>query len=76
LIDEIHSMPDVEEKLKRYRYAQIGQALTLVLALASEIEVHFEFGLKEQALYVWNLAAPVIFVADEVYRKRYRELLG
>ncbi len=76
LIDEIHSMPDVEEQLRKYRYAQIGQAVTLVLALASEIEAHFDFGLKEQARYVWSVAAPFIVVANEVYEKRYRELLA
>lgn len=75
LIDEIQSMPDVESTIDKYRHTQISEAFTLVLAIASEIEAHFDFGLKEQARNVWNLAAPVIAVTEEVYQKRYRELL-
>jgi hypothetical protein len=59
-----------------YRYAQMGQAVALVLALASEIEAHFNFGLREDALSIWKLAAPAIVVVNEVYEKRYRVLLG
>ena len=62
--------------LKRYRYAQIGQAVALVLALASEIEAHFDFGLRQQALYVWNVGAPVVAVVNEVYSKRYEKLFA
>lgn len=76
LIDEIRSMPGTDAQIRKYRYAQMGQAVALVLALASEIEAHFNFGLRQDALFVWNVAAPVIVVVNEMYEKRYRTLLG
>jgi hypothetical protein len=76
LIDEIRNLPGTEAQIKKYRYGQIAQSVALVLALASEIEMHFNFGLRQQTLFVWNLAAPVIVVVNEVYQKRYRTLLG
>lgn len=76
LLDEIRSLPGTDSQIKKYRYSQIGQAVALVLALASEIEAHFNFGLRKDALFVWNLAAPVVVVVNEVYEKRYRALLG
>jgi hypothetical protein len=75
LIDEIRDLPGTDAQVKKYRYYQIAQAVALVLALVSEIELHFNFGLRQDALYVWNLAAPVIAVANEVYQKRYSGLL-
>lgn len=64
-----------ERHLRNYKYAQVGQTVALVLALTSELEAHFHFGLRERALYVWGLVAPVIVVAQELYDKRYSELL-
>ena len=76
LIDEIRNLPGTEAQIKKYRYGQIAQSVALVLALASEIEMHFNFGLRQETLFVWNVAAPVIVVVNEVYQKRYRILLG
>jgi hypothetical protein len=68
--------PEREKILKRNTYAWLGQTITLMLALASEAESYFEFGLRERLRYVWGLTAPVIVVAKEVYDKRYAALLG
>ena len=76
LLDEIRSLQGTDIQIKKYRYSQIGQAVALVLALASEIEAHFNFGLRQDALFVWNAAAPVIVVVKEMYDKRYRALLA
>jgi hypothetical protein len=76
VLDAIHSSTNIALLLKKYRYAQMGQTVALVLALASEIEAHFGFGLKEQAKYVWGVASPNIFVVEELYRKRYQNLLA
>jgi len=46
LLDEIRSLPGTDSQIKKYRYSQIGQGVALVLALASEIEAHFNFGLR------------------------------
>ncbi len=76
LLDEACPLPETDAQIKKYRYFQIGESVALVLALASEIEAHFNFGLRQDALYVWNLAAPVIVVVNEMYQKRYKGLLG
>jgi hypothetical protein len=75
LLDEIRSLPGTDRQIKKYKYSQIGQAVALVLALASEIEAHFNFGLRQETLYVWNVAAPVIVLVKEMSEKRYRTLL-
>ncbi|SRR6266446_4107980 len=74
-MDEIRNAPETEALLKRNKYGHIGQKVALVLALASEIEAHFNFGLRQEALFVWGVAVPNIVVVEEMYRKRYRELL-
>lgn len=74
-LDEVLNDPERPEKLKKNRYAQLGQSVALVLALASEIEAHFNFGLRQQARFVWGLAAPAIVIVEEIYNKRYSALL-
>lgn len=74
-LDETLNDPQRPERLKKYKYAQFGQSVTLVLAIASEIEAHFNFGLRQQARYVWGLAVPAIAVVEEMYNKRYNALL-
>jgi hypothetical protein len=76
LVDEIRLLPETAAQVRQYRYSEIGQSVALVLALASEIELHFNFGLRQDALFVWNLAAPVIVIVNEVYEKRYKALLA
>lgn len=67
--------PKREAALKKNRYVWLGQTITLMLALASELEVYFRFGLLYQLRYIWGVAAPVIVVTKEVYDKRYSALL-
>ena len=76
LINDYRRNPRTEENLKRYRNSQVGQTLSLILALGSELETHFGFGLRERAQYVWVLMAPYIVVAKELFEKRYAASLG
>lgn len=76
LIDEIRSREETDALMKRNKYAHIGQTVTLVLSMASEIEAHFNFGLKQEALFIWGVTVPTIAVAKELYEKRYRDLLA
>jgi hypothetical protein len=62
--------------LRKNKYSWIGQTITLMLVLASEIEAFFRFGLREQIRYVWGVSNPVVVVAQEVYDKRYTTLLA
>jgi hypothetical protein len=56
--------------------ANVGQTVALMLALATEIEVYFDFGLRERVNYVWGLATLGLAIAKELYDKRYAELLA
>lgn len=76
LINDYRRNPRTEENLRRYKISQVGQTLSLILALGSELEAHFGFGLRERAQYVWVLMAPYIAVAKELFVKRYAGLLG
>ena len=75
LLDEVRADPSFDTQVKKYRYIQVGHTVVLALALASEIEAHFNFGLRKDAAYAWSLAASLIAIADEMYKKRYQELL-
>ena len=48
LINDYHKNPETEENLRRYKNSQVGQTVALVLALASEMEAYFNFGLRER----------------------------
>lgn len=74
LLDEVQGLPSTADEVKKYRYYQIAQAVAFVLALSSEIEVHFKFGLRQDALFVWGVARPIMRVVDEMYSKRYADL--
>lgn len=70
-----YNSPEREEMLNKSKRAWIGQTLTLTLALASEVEIHFQFGLRADLMYLWGLMAPVIVIAEEMYQKRYADLM-
>lgn len=67
--------PERTATLNKNRYTWIGQAVTLTLALASEVEDYFHLGLRTQLTYLWGVTMPVIVVAQEMYEKRYAKLL-
>jgi hypothetical protein len=64
-----------EATLNKNRYTYIGQAVTLTLALATEVDAYFQFGLRTDLSYLWGVTAPVIVIAQEMYEKRYSKLL-
>ncbi len=74
-LDEVQNDPIREERLKKNRLGSLGLAVALVLSLASEIESHFEFGLKQRARYIWGIGSSAIAAVEEIYEKRYRHLL-
>jgi hypothetical protein len=68
--------PEKDRLLLQSRRSLVGQTVTLMLALASEIEIYFEFGLRERLNYVWGLAGPSLEIAKELHEKRYAKLLA
>ncbi|MEK6408364.1 MAG: hypothetical protein AABN34_15505 [Acidobacteriota bacterium] len=64
----------VRQDLKRFRDDQIFTAIIMILALVSEIELHFQFGLNERLKYLWVLIAGSSDYAKDVYDRRYSRL--
>jgi len=75
LLDQIRALPSTDALIRKYRQSQVRQTVIFALALATEVEAHFNFGLRTEAQYVWGVAAPLIVMAGEMYGKRYQELL-
>lgn len=67
--------PQRSDALMKNKYSWIGQNLTVMLALISEIEAYFHFGLRERMNYLWGLLLPVMPVAEEIHAIRYRDLM-
>jgi len=65
-----------EEMLRKYKSDQVSITITLLLALASEIEAHFLFGLAERIKYVWCILNAYSIAARELYDRRYSALLS
>jgi hypothetical protein len=78
LVDEAEALTDTETQFDKYRRQQLGIMTVLVLALATEIQNHFQFELHENLdlLYIWNIAKSCLGIAAEFYDRRYRNLLG
>lgn len=70
---------DWEEKLKdlllNYRAKQIYISITLMLAIASEIEGHFNFGRNEKARYLWGVFSEHSDITKDFWDTRYSTLL-
>jgi hypothetical protein len=70
---------DWEEKLKdlllNYRAKQIYISVTLMLAIASEIEIHFNFGRNERARYLWGVFSEHSDITKDFWDTRYSTLL-
>lgn len=63
-----------EIKLDQFRKDQIWIAMTLMVSLLSEIEMHFHFGANEKLKYIWGVIIEYSSQAKEVYLKRYSSL--
>jgi hypothetical protein len=68
-----------EEKLKdqllRYRMTSFYCALTIMLAIMSEIEIHFAYGLLERCRYLWTFVAQYSDITKDFWTTRYANAL-
>jgi len=76
LVNDYRKNPETEANLRRYRNSQVGQTVALILALASELEAYFNFGLRERVQYLWGVVTPYIVVTKELFDQRYAALFG
>jgi len=66
----------LDDKLEEFRTTQMWTAITLVLALVSEIEIHFAYGLKQKLIFVWTLVNAHNDISEEVYKERYEKMFS
>jgi hypothetical protein len=58
-----------------YRTKMLWTSITLMLSLASEIEIHFDFGRADVIKHLWRLFEGVSDISKEFYTRRYSNLL-
>ncbi len=62
-----------EKHFPLFRSRQMIRTVTLLLALMSEIEMHFNFGLAPELVALWNDVTNVQEEAKEIYDRRYKD---
>lgn len=72
----VHQESLEEGYLPRIKHIQVGKTFMLVLALLSEIQVYFTFGLRDKLSYLWTILGSYSPETKEVYDKRYQRLLN
>jgi hypothetical protein len=65
----------IDNHVQIYRMKQIYISITLMLAIVTEIELHFKYGLDERASYLWAFFSEYSGIVKEVYEMRYKDLL-
>lgn len=65
----------VKEQVLAYRINQIYIAVTLMLAIASEMEAHFNYGRNEKARYLWQFFSEHSDMSKDFWDARYSTLL-
>jgi len=63
-------------RLELLRTRQVNMTLTLMMALITELELEFRFGLNEKAKYVWAILSEWSTEAKELYQHHYARILG
>jgi hypothetical protein len=67
--------PNSDEHLEQYRAVQATMAFVLMLAICSELEHYFRFGLRDRLLVMWHMLEELP-IANEIWRKRYLEIFA
>lgn len=66
----------LKDHLEDYRTRMLWTAITLITAIASEIQAHFKFDRREALLHLWQLFEGASEISEEFYQFRYRDLLA
>jgi hypothetical protein len=69
------NMPDSEEHLQHCKSVQATMAFVLMVAICSELEQHFNFGLRDRLLVMWRMSEELP-IPNEIWQKRYREMFA
>jgi hypothetical protein len=69
-------LEDFENRLERFKSDQSMAALTLLLAIESELQHELTLGLASDLAFVWVIVGKYAWGADDLYKMRYQRLLG
>jgi hypothetical protein len=61
----------MDAHLERYRVKQVFTAIALMLAICSEIEVHFKYGLNQRLRYLWTYMSPSSGIIKDFWETKY-----
>lgn len=64
-----------EEHLEDYRQHQIFLAITIMLAMCTEIEAHFRYGKRDDITYLWTALNEYSDMTKDLWDTRYSTLL-
>ena len=64
-----------KEQLEIYRQKQVWIAITIMLAIVSEIEAHFRYDLNQRARYLWTILIEYSDITKDLWEHRYSTLL-
>jgi hypothetical protein len=65
----------INNHLEYYRTKHTYIAITLMLAIVTEIELHFKYGHDKTAKYLWTFFSEHSGIVKEIYDARYASLL-
>ena len=65
----------LKEQLDRYLQEQLYFMWSILLSIASEVEAHFHYELRERALELWQLLIKHSDYSMEFFQRRYEKLL-
>lgn len=64
-----------KDELEQYRQKQIIVAITIMLAMATEIELHFSFEQREKVMFLWTVLKEYSDMTKDFWSTRYSALL-
>jgi hypothetical protein len=63
-------------ELEQYRQKQIIVAVTIMLAMATEIDVHFRYQQREKVMFLWTVLIEYSDITKDFWDTRYKALLN
>jgi hypothetical protein len=66
---------ELTNALKMFRTKQMWIAMTLLLSLASEMEIHFRFSNSQDLIFLWTMFNNYSDIPKEIYERRYAQVL-
>ena len=64
-----------ERAMPSYQFKHCSRTFVVTLAIATEIDVHYSLGYREDALYLWRIFSDYAEEAKEMFGHRYEKLL-